>query len=65
MKANYLQVAVVVGAPLKAKHLHIAVLVGGPFERKALTYYMSLLGALSVKFKNRAYTHFSDCWGPL
>ena len=38
MKANYLKIAVGVGAPFKANYPHIAVSVGGPFERRVLTY---------------------------
>ena len=32
MKADYLQIAVAVGAPLKVKYLHTTVFVGGPLE---------------------------------
>jgi len=47
LKANYLQIAVAVGAPLKAKYLHIAVSVRGPFTAEYLlmicfaVHYMS------------------------
>jgi len=38
LKANYLQIAVAVGAPLEVKNMHITVPVRGPFESKVLTY---------------------------
>ena len=47
MKAIYLQVAVVVGAPLKANYLQITVSVGGPLKVEYLlviyfvVHYMS------------------------
>jgi len=36
LKANYLQIAVAVGAPLKAEYLQIAVSVGAPLKAEYL-----------------------------
>jgi len=47
LKADYLQTAVAVGAPLKAKYLHITAPVGGPLKAEYLlmicfaAHYMS------------------------
>jgi len=47
MKANYLQIADAVGAPLKAKYLHITLSVGAPLKAEYLlmicfvVHYMS------------------------
>jgi len=38
LKANYLQIAVAVGAPLKAKYLNGTVSLGDPSESRVLTY---------------------------
>jgi len=44
LKAIYIHIKIVVGAPLKARYLHITITIWGPFESKALTYYNCCLG---------------------
>ena len=48
---------------MEASWLHITVAVGGPFASRVLTH-CSFFEAPSMKFKSRALTHFSGCWGP-
>jgi len=38
LKAEYLHITVVVGAPLKARYLHITIAVRDPFESKVFTH---------------------------
>ena len=49
MKANYLQIAVPVGAPLKVKYLHITVSVGVPLKAEYLLMICFLVHYLSEK----------------
>jgi len=55
LKADYLQIAVALGAPLKAKYLHITVSVGEPFESRILTYDLlcSILYEWIIRFSRK------------
>jgi len=60
LKAEYLHISVVVGAPLKANYLQIAVAVGGPFESKVPEHYSFCRGALERKVLT--YDLLWDAW---